>query len=131
MLTYLDEMAETLELLPKRDRLKELIALGENLVPFQAEEEEHVPGCVSNVVIRTEKNDGKVYYKGYAEALIVRGFVFIHVHALSGLTPEEILQAEGKVEEFVTRAEIASSLIPSRANAFGNVYHFMKKKAQQ
>jgi cysteine desulfuration protein SufE len=90
-----------------------------------------VPGCTSNVYIDAHLENGVLVYTGSSEALVVRGYVAILVHALSGLSPADILSGtQTAVDQFATSTNIRATLTPSRANAFGNIYRMMVDKAR-
>ena len=131
---YFAEMAELFSLVPdRRSKLEHLIEIGEDLeYPTQRMTDENlVPGCVSKVWIAGDLKDDRMYYQGFADALIVRGFVQILVRGLSGHTPEEIVEeAPAHVRAFLDQTGLDVSLIESRANTFGNVFERMKRIAE-
>jgi len=131
----LQPLITTLKELPSQhEKLQELIRYGEELKPLPEEEKQSsqkVKGCVSNVYITTHYKEGKLYFTGWADSLIVRGYVTILTQALSGLTPEEILRTEEDINEFIKETKINTSTIPSRANAFATIYHHMKEQAEK
>lgn len=88
--------------------------------------ENKVPGCVSQVFITANLEDGKVWYRGDSDAQLVKGLVAFLIEGLNGLTPEEILQI---TPEFIQDTGLSVSLTPSRANGFYNIFQTMKKKA--
>jgi cysteine desulfuration protein SufE len=85
-----------------------------------------VQGCVSQVYITADLEDGKVWYKGDSDAQLVKGLVALLVEGLNGLTPQEILQV---TPDFIEDTGLKVSLTPSRANGFYNIFQLMKKKA--
>lgn len=109
------------------DRGKEMA----DLPPEERTEENFVHGCVSNVYIAAELKDGAVWYRGSADAHVVRGYVAVIIEALSGLAPEEIVESSREaVDAFVRETELKASLTPNRANAFGNIYALMVEHAR-
>lgn len=85
-----------------------------------------VQGCVSQVYITADLEDGKVWYKGDSDAQLVKGLVALLIEGLNGLTPEEILKVEA---DFIEATGLNVSLTPSRANGFYNIFQTMRKKA--
>lgn len=88
--------------------------------------ENKVQGCVSQVYITANLEDGKVWYQGDSDAQLVKGLVALLIEGLNGLTPGEILQVS---PDFIEETGLKVSLTPSRANGFYNIFQLMKKKA--
>jgi cysteine desulfuration protein SufE len=88
--------------------------------------ENKVKGCVSQVYITANLEDGKVWYQGDSDAQLVKGLVAFLIEGLSGLTPQEIIQV---TPDFIEETGLKVSLTPSRANGFYNIFQTMKKKA--
>jgi cysteine desulfuration protein SufE len=89
-------------------------------------QENKVNGCVSQVYITANLEDGKVWYCGDSDAQLVKGLVAFLIEGLNGLTPQEILQV---TPDFIEETGLKVSLTPSRANGFYNIFQMMKKKA--
>jgi cysteine desulfuration protein SufE len=88
--------------------------------------ENQVKGCVSLVYITADLHDGKVTYRGDADAQLVKGLVALLITGLNDLTPAEILAVE---PNFIEMMGLNASLTPSRANGFFNIFQMMKNKA--
>ncbi len=133
---YLAEMSTELNSLAELDVMemyRTLSNLGDSMEPFPADRmdpEHKVPGCISNVYIHSELEDGRMHYWGASESHVVRGYVAILVRALSGLRPEEAASdSRDIIEEFARTTNIRASLTPNRANAFANIYGMMIDQA--
>jgi cysteine desulfuration protein SufE len=85
-----------------------------------------VQGCVSQVYISADLQDGKVWYRGDSDAQLVKGLVAFLIEGLNGLTPQEIIDV---TPDFIEETGLKVSLTPSRANGFYNIFQMMKKKA--
>ncbi len=72
-----------------------------------------IDGCQSKVWITCRKEDGKLFFRGDADALLVQGIVAMLLHVLSGHTPKEIIDAD---LYFVERIGLQEHLSPTRAN---------------
>lgn len=136
MKAYLEETTEELVMMREMDNLemyRMLTDIGKELDGLRDEEkneENFVYGCTSNVHIADDFRDGRVYYRGVSDAHVVRGYLAVLVNALSGLTPEDIVNGTREaVEKFARDTDLKASLTPNRANAFGNIYKLMVDKA--
>ncbi len=85
-----------------------------------------VPGCVSQVFITADLLEGRVFYQGESDAQLVKGLVAVLIEGLNGSTPEEITAIE---PDFIQDMGLNTSLTPSRANGFYNIFQTMQKKA--
>ncbi|MDB9311942.1 SufE family protein [Spirulina sp. CS-785/01] len=112
-----------------KQRYQQLLSLANKLQPLPEEgkiPENKVQGCVSQVYITADLEDGKVSYLGDSDAQLVKGLVALLIEGLNGLTPEEILKV---TPDFIEETGLKVSLTPSRANGFYNIFQMMKKKA--
>lgn len=112
-----------------KQRYEQLLWYAKKL-PAMSEEgkipENKVNGCVSQVFITANLEEGKVWYQGDSDAQLVKGLVALLIEGLNGLTPQEILQV---TPDFIEETGLKVSLTPSRANGFYNIFQTMKKKA--
>jgi cysteine desulfuration protein SufE len=136
MRQYLKEVTEELLMMREMDNLemfRMLTDLGKELPGLAADEkteDNFVYGCTSNVYITADLIDGHIQYRGISEAHVVRGYLAVLVHALSGLSPQDIIEhTREAVETFAHDTDLKTSLTPNRANAFGNIYKLMVDKA--
>lgn len=85
-----------------------------------------VKGCVSQVYITANLENGKVVYQGDSDAQLVKGLVAFLITGLNNLSPAEIAQVE---PGFIEDTGLKVSLTPSRANGFFNIFQMMQQKA--
>lgn len=98
------------------DKYGLLIDLGNSLAPLDEKyknENNLIEGCQSRVWLHAEYNDGKVYYQGESDAVIVKGIVSLLINVLSDHTPEEILNAD---LYFIDKVGLKEHLSPTRSN---------------
>ena len=115
----------------RHERLQEMVQIGRELDELSVEErseETFVPGCMSKVHIKITQKEGQVFLRGFADSLIVRGYVRVLTEGLSGLDKETIVSLDDDIEEFIQETEIGTSALASRANAFGNIFLYIKKQ---
>lgn len=72
-----------------------------------------IDGCQSTVWFTCRMEDGKIYYNGDSDAILVKGIVALLLHVLSGHTPEEIIQAD---LYFIDHIGLREHLSPTRSN---------------
>ena len=78
------------------EKYEYIIDIGKKLRPLHDEfkkEEFKIKGCQSSVWIHSFEKDGKVYFEGDSDAVIVKGLVSLMIQVLSGHTPQEIIDA--------------------------------------
>jgi cysteine desulfuration protein SufE len=106
-----------------------IIDFGKNLnpmTPVYKTEENKVNGCVSQVWLRTEFKDGKIYYEADSDAIITKGLVGLLVKVLSGRTPAEIINAK---LDFIEKIGMKEHLSPTRSNGLVSMIRHMKTSA--
>jgi cysteine desulfuration protein SufE len=112
-----------------KQRYQQLLWYANKLEPLPQEAKisaNKVNGCVSQVYITAELEDGKIWYRGDSDAQLVKGLVAFLIEGLNGLTPKEVLAV---TPDFIAETGLQVSLTPSRANGFYNIFQLMKKKA--
>ena len=82
-----------------------------------------IDGCQSTVWFTCRLEDGKIYYNGDSDALLVKGIVALLLHVLSGHTPEEIVKAD---LYFIDRIGLREHLSPTRSNGVAAMLKQMK-----
>ncbi len=98
------------------DKYGYLIELGNNLQELPAVEktDEHlIKGCQSRVWLVSELKDGKIYFRGESDAVIVKGLVALLLRVATGRTPRELLDNE---MHFIDDLGLKQHLSPTRSN---------------
>ena len=98
------------------DKYSYLIELGNDLKsldPKLKNDTNLIKGCQSRVWLVPEFKDGKIYFEGESDAVIVKGLVALLLRVVSGRTPEEIMENEF---HFVDDIGLKQHLSPTRSN---------------
>lgn len=107
-----------------------LIEMGKTLPPIEPAyktEAFRIHGCQSQVWIRPEFRDRRVYFKGDSDALITKGLVALLVRVLSGQPPEAIVNAQ---LDFLDEIGLKAHLSPTRKNGLAAMIEQMRRYAQ-
>jgi cysteine desulfuration protein SufE len=99
------------------DKYSYLIELGNGLDELDAKEKNEqnlIKGCQSRVwLVAEKKEDGKIYFRGESDAVIVKGLVALLLRVVSGRTPDEIIENE---LHFIDDLGLKQHLSPTRSN---------------
>ena len=90
---HADNLKTILELEGEEGQFEYLIDIGKkkgSLEPQEKIDKNKMSGCLAQVWIKFDTKNGKNYFDGDSDALIVKGLVKIIAEALSGLTNDEI-----------------------------------------
>jgi cysteine desulfuration protein SufE len=113
------------------DKYEALIDMGRDVPDIPAEQKNEanlVRGCQSKVWVYARLSEGRLWYYGQADAMIVNGLLALLVLGLSGLTPQEFLAVS---PDFIEQTGVVASLTPSRVNGFYNIHQKMKAEAEK
>ncbi len=88
--------------------------------------ENKVQGCVSEVFVKANFQEGKLYWEGYSDALITKGLLAFLINGMNELTPKEVVNINNK---FIEDTGLKASLTPSRSNGFLNILLKMQSQA--
>jgi cysteine desulfuration protein SufE len=98
------------------DKYSYLIELGNKLValdPKYKNDQNLIKGCQSRVWLVAEKEDGRLFFSGESDAVIVKGLVALLLRVVSGRTPKEIFDNE---LHFIDDLGLKQHLSPTRSN---------------
>jgi cysteine desulfuration protein SufE len=98
------------------------------LPPDQQTDDIKVRGCVSQVFVRGDLNNGVMRWKGDSDALITKGLLALLIQGLDGLTPDQVQAID---PSFIAATGLQASLTPSRANGFLNILKMMQNQAKE
>ena len=98
------------------DKYSYLIELGndlQDLDPKDKNDQNLIKGCQSRVWLVAELKDGKIYFRGESDAVIVKGLVALLLRVVSERTPKELLENE---LHFIDDLGLKQHLSPTRSN---------------
>lgn len=98
------------------DKYGFLIELGnqlEGLDPKEKTDQNLIKGCQSRVWLVSEINNGKIYFRGESDAVIVKGLVALLLRVFSGHSPKEIMETD---LHFIDDLGLKQHLSPTRSN---------------
>ena len=85
-----------------------------------------IHGCQSQAHVECHLEEGMFYMRGGADAQIVQGLMAITAVAVNGMDPSVVSQME---PDYADAMGITSSLTPSRANGFLNMFRRVREEA--
>lgn len=91
-----------------------IIDLGKKLEDFDEEYKTAsniVHGCTSQVWLTCEQKDGKLYFKGTSDAIIVKGLIYMILQIFSGETIETLKNTN---MDIVYELELSEVITPNR-----------------
>jgi cysteine desulfuration protein SufE len=98
------------------DKYAFLIEMGNELPPMDESnktDQNIIKGCQSQVWINAEQKDGKIYYQGDSDALIVKGLVALVLRVVNGHKPSVIINTDF---HFIDKIGLKEHLSPTRSN---------------
>ena len=98
------------------DKYQMLIDLGNEQEPLDNKyktEQNLIDGCQSRVWLQADYEDDVIKFTAESDALIVKGIIALLIRALSGHTPQEILDTE---LYFIDEIGLKDHLSPTRSN---------------
>ncbi len=98
------------------DKYQMIIDLGNDqpaLDPTYKTDENLIDGCQSRVWVHAQMENGLLTFQADSDAIITKGLIGLLIRALSGHTPEEILQSN---VHFISDIGLTDHLSPTRSN---------------
>jgi cysteine desulfuration protein SufE len=111
---HADNLKTILELEGEEGQFEYLIDIGKKKGSLESQEKidkNKMSGCLAQVWIKFDNKNGKNYFDGDSDALIVKGLVKIITEALSGLTNYEIKELK---HDIVNKLGLGPSLSARR-----------------
>ena len=111
---HADNLKTIFELEGEEGQFEYLIDIGKKKGSFEPQEKidkNKMSGCLAQVWIKFDTKNGKNYFDGDSDALIVKGLVKIIAEALSGLTNDEIKELK---HDIVNKLGLGPSLSARR-----------------
>ena len=124
-----DEIIEEFEAFDEwLDRYQLIIDYANELKKHPMPEEDKIDrnkidGCQSTVWFTCRMEDGKIYYNGDSDALLVKGIVALLLTVLNAHTPQEIKNAD---LYFIDRIGLREHLSPTRSNGIAAMLKQMR-----
>lgn len=128
----IDALVDEFDLLDDwEQRYRYLIELGQALPGLDEAEysdANKVKGCVSQVWLVLDTEDGALLVRGDSDAHIVKGLVALMQRLYSGRTPQEALEIDPK--SVLERIGLAEHLSPQRSNGLASMVQTIRSEAQ-
>ena len=106
-----------------------IIELGKevNLIPEQDKSDDLlIEGCQSRVWLKSEVNNGQMYYFADSDAIITKGIISLLIKVMNGETPSTIAKEN---LFFIEKIGLQEHLSPTRANGLIEMVKRMKMDA--
>jgi cysteine desulfuration protein SufE len=111
------------------DRYQMLIDMGRTLEALTVEERRDdlkVPGCQSQVWLKSAFDGERLSFRAASDAIITSGLIALLIAVYSGRTPREIAQTPFTLGDAIG---LSAHLTPGRANGFANMLARIKAEA--
>ncbi len=126
-----EEIKEDLEFFEDElQKYEYIIDLGKKLEPLDEEHktpENLVHGCTSQVWLICEQKDGKLYFYGTSDAIIVKGLVYMILQIFSDSTIEELKEVD---MDIIHELQLAEVITPNRQSGVIGMIKKIKEFAQ-
>ncbi|HIX19127.1 MAG TPA: SufE family protein [Candidatus Akkermansia intestinigallinarum] len=111
------------------EKYEYIIDLGRKLPPMPEKFRKNanlIKGCQSRVWVGTELVDGKLVVHADSDSLITKGLIALFIRLLSGLTPQEVTEAD---LQRLNSCGLKEHLASTRANALTTMGDTIRKAA--
>lgn len=111
------------------EKYEYLIDLGKKLPVLDEKfktEDYKIKGCQSSVWIHSYMKDGKIFFEGDSDAVIVKGLVSLMITVLSGHSTADVVSAP---LDFINTIGLSSHLAQTRSNGLRSMIKQMKLDA--
>ena len=109
------------------DKYEYIIDVGKKLPPLPEQyktEAYKIKGCQSQVWMHSRLGeDGKVFFEGDSDAIIVKGLIGLLIRALSGQKPEDVAKTN---LYFIDKVGMSGHLAQTRSNGLASMVKQMK-----
>jgi cysteine desulfuration protein SufE len=108
------------------DKYEHIIGLGKELPLIDESlktDDLLIKGCQSRVWLHAKLEDGKVVYTADSDAIITKGIISLLIRALSGQSPDTIINTD---LSFVDQIGLKEHLSPTRSNGLVSMVKQMK-----
>ena len=112
------------------EKYKYIVDLGKSLEPLNDEfktEENLISGCQSEVWLKADKRNGKIFFTADSDALITKGIISLLLRVVNNQSPNDIINNE---LYFIDRIGLKSNLSPVRGNGLFSVVNQIKSFAE-
>ncbi|MFZ0453032.1 MAG: SufE family protein [Ignavibacteriaceae bacterium] len=113
------------------EKYMHIVDLGKSLKPINKEyktEEYLISGCQSEVWLRGEMKENKIYFSADSNASITKGIIALLLRVLNEQSPEDIINNK---LYFIDRIGLSSNLSPARGNGLYSVLESIKSFAEK
>ena len=129
----IDELVDEFDFLGDwEERYRYLIEMGQampGLEDAERTEEAKVKGCVSQVWVHVDAQNGLIGLRGDSDAHIVKGLVALMSRLYNGRTPQDVLTIDPK--SVLERIGLSEHLSPQRSNGLASMITRIRSEAAQ
>jgi len=113
------------------DKYRYIVDLAKNLESPESNlrsEENRIKGCQSNVWIRIDYDDNKIYIWGDSDSLIMKGMLALLIRVFNNQSPQNIVNAD---LYFIYKTGLNVNLSPASADGLIAIINHIKQSVKQ